>query len=63
MTVHTVLLDELADIVRQIGQSRMILCRCDNEEAVRIGQRLGITLYQGRFIDELLSERRAVGVL
>ena len=55
------LLDELEGLVQRIGHSRMILCRCDNEEAVRLGQRLGISLFQGRFVDQLLAEQRAIG--
>jgi hypothetical protein len=31
------------------------MCRCDNEEAVTMGQSLGIALFQGRHIDRLLG--------
>lgn len=53
------LLDHLSARVQEIGQSRMILCRCDGEEAIRIGQRLGITLFQGRFVDQLVASQQS----
>jgi hypothetical protein len=31
------------------------MCRCDTEEAVTVGQALGISLFQGRHIDRLLG--------
>jgi EAL domain-containing protein (putative c-di-GMP-specific phosphodiesterase class I) len=41
--------------VRDFGSNRVILCRCDNKEAVQYGQALGISLFQGRYIDNLLT--------
>ncbi len=54
------LLDDLAARIQDIGQSRMILCRCDGEEAISIGQRLGIALFQGRFVDHLVSRQQSI---
>jgi len=34
----------------------MVLCRCDNREAVDFGKSVGITLFQGRFIENLIAE-------
>ena len=48
----------LDEYVRRCGQARMILCRCDDSYAVDLGQGAGITLFQGRHIDELLSRRQ-----
>jgi len=46
---------ELRKIVMETGQARTILCRCDNEHAVQVGQSLGIVMFQGRYIDRLLE--------
>lgn len=43
------------DAVERTGRSRLILARCDSEEAVRFGQSVGLRLFQGRHIDRLLS--------
>jgi EAL domain-containing protein (putative c-di-GMP-specific phosphodiesterase class I) len=46
---------ELADAVRAAGSNRVILCRCDNRSAIEFGHALGISLFQGRYIDSLLD--------
>lgn len=45
----------LQAVVLRCGADRMILCRCDSEHAVRFGQQFGISLYQGRLLDQLLK--------
>ncbi len=51
---------ELAKAVADCGHNRVILCRCDNKLAVDYGHGLGITLFQGRFIDSLVTPTLAV---
>ena len=52
---------ELKEHVDRCGRARIILTRCDSDEAVRFGQSLGITMFQGRYIDKQLnSEARIV---
>jgi hypothetical protein len=46
---------QLADAVRQCGPNRIILCRCDGRQAVDYGQALGISLFQGRFLDKIID--------
>ena len=46
---------EIVKAVSDFGSNRVILCRCDNKEAVQYGQALGISLFQGRYIDSLLT--------
>lgn len=46
---------EIADCVRRVGPTRIVLCRCDDQRAIDFGQRLGISLFQGRHIDNLLA--------
>lgn len=45
----------LAEAVRSAGGNRVILCRCDNRSAVEYGHALGISLFQGRYIDNVLN--------
>ncbi|MBU0725788.1 MAG: hypothetical protein KJ904_15930 [Alphaproteobacteria bacterium] len=51
---------ELKQHVDRCGRARIILCRCDSDEAVRFGQSLGITMFQGRHVDKLLAEGRRI---
>ncbi len=46
---------EIVKAVSEFGSNRVILCRCDNKEAVQYGQALGISLFQGRYIDSVLT--------
>lgn len=46
---------ELASAVAANQPSRVILCHCDNRQAVEFGQSIGIPLFQGRYIDSLLN--------
>jgi EAL domain-containing protein (putative c-di-GMP-specific phosphodiesterase class I) len=46
---------KLADAVEKCGKSRVILARCDNQDAIYYGQALGISLYQGRFVDAVID--------
>jgi hypothetical protein len=43
----------LEDYVKKCGTSRVILCRCDAQDAVEFGQKIGITLFQGRHVEAL----------
>jgi EAL domain-containing protein (putative c-di-GMP-specific phosphodiesterase class I) len=48
----------LKDLIRERKRGRTILARCDSEAAVKVGQQLGITLFQGRYIDALARGSR-----
>jgi hypothetical protein len=39
----------------KMGSERLILTHCDTEQALEAGDSLGITLYQGLLLDEMLS--------
>lgn len=43
----------LKEMIRERKKGRTILARCDSEAAVKVGQQMGITLFQGRYIDAL----------
>lgn len=51
---------KLAEAVRACGNNRVILTRCDNKQAVQYGQALGITLFQGRYLDGLVNPKSVV---
>jgi EAL domain-containing protein (putative c-di-GMP-specific phosphodiesterase class I) len=38
-------------------RGRTILSRCDSEAAIRVGRQMGITLFQGRYVDSMMRER------
>jgi hypothetical protein len=45
----------LAQSLKTMGTQRAVLCRCDMPVGVEYGRSLGINLYQGRYIDQLLA--------
>jgi EAL domain-containing protein (putative c-di-GMP-specific phosphodiesterase class I) len=48
--------DGLRQAARDMGSERLILNRCDSEQALEVGKSLGITLYQGHLLDKMLSD-------
>lgn len=53
-------LADLKTAIKQAGPARMIMSRCDNPESIRIGHEMGISLFQGRHIDQMLDQDRPV---
>jgi len=49
---------EMDTLVNNSGRERVILCRCDSPTAIKFGQSLGITLFQGRYIDNMIARQR-----
>ncbi|MHC8493219.1 EAL domain-containing protein [Thalassospira sp. SM2505] len=49
---------EMDNLVKNSGRERVILCRCDTPTAIKFGQSLGITLFQGRYIDNMIARQR-----
>ncbi len=45
----------LRDAIEACGKSRVILARCDAADAVYYGQALGISLFQGRYVDSIVN--------
>ena len=50
--------EALREAVSRLGAGRLILARCDSEQALEFGLSLGITLYQGYLLDTMLSKDR-----
>ena len=48
-------LERLRALIARTGPSRVVLCRVDARLAVDLGHALGISLFQGRSIEELLN--------
>ena len=49
--------ERLRAALKRIDASRVILTRCESDDALELGQTLGINLFQGYFLDHLLSEK------
>jgi len=47
---------KLRDLVQEAGRTTVILARCDNREAVDFGRSVGITMFQGHYIEHLIAE-------
>ncbi|MFN7402291.1 MAG: hypothetical protein ACK5R4_08170, partial [Alphaproteobacteria bacterium] len=50
----------LKDAIRTCGTNRGIMTRCDNELAVRYGQSIGLSLFQGRYLDGQINPKSVV---
>ena len=48
---------ELKQMIRDRKKGRTILARCDSDASVKVGQQLGITLFQGRYVDSVARGR------
>lgn len=46
----------LTNMVKEEGENRLILIRCDNREAIDFGKSVGINLFQGRYVENLIAE-------
>ncbi len=45
----------LLNAINKCGANRVILCRCDTQYAIDYGRGLGISLFQGRHLDQILN--------
>ena len=46
----------LKEAVKKCGANRIIMCRCDSQNAVDFGKSIGISLFQGHYIEELIKD-------
>ena len=51
---HVALLqdDDCVKALRELDINKIVFSRCDHEGAIKIGQTLGVKMYQGWLIDE-----------
>lgn len=47
--------ERLREAVMGAGRTRVVLNRCDDKSAIEFGKSLGIAMFQGRYIDELVN--------
>jgi EAL domain-containing protein (putative c-di-GMP-specific phosphodiesterase class I) len=52
--------DRLTAAITRCGANRMILCWCDDKAAIDYGQSIGVSLFQGRYLDQLINPRARV---
>lgn len=50
------LLKDVRDTLAAWGTARMILARCDSEQAMDVGRSFGVTLFQGRYVDKVAQQ-------
>lgn len=48
--------DKVRTFVKRIGENRVVMCRVDSREAIDFGRRVGIALFQGRQVENLIAE-------
>jgi EAL domain-containing protein (putative c-di-GMP-specific phosphodiesterase class I) len=48
----------LRSAVLRADPAKVILCRCDDLEAIKFGRRMGISLFQGRYVDHMVKTRQ-----
>ena len=46
----------ISAMVKEDGEGRIVLIRCDNREAIDFGKSVGITQFQGCFVENLIAE-------
>ncbi|MFA6279859.1 MAG: hypothetical protein WC612_03580 [Bdellovibrionales bacterium] len=49
------MIPEIRNIIMETGQAHTILCRCEDERAIKTGQEIGIVMFQGRYVDHILA--------
>ena len=47
---------KIRSMVKRGGGDRIIMCRCDNREAIDFGRSVGIELFQGRHVESLIAD-------
>lgn len=51
---------QLGEAIKVCGTNRVILTRCDSQKAVLYGQALGLSLFQGRYLDRMMNPKSTV---
>lgn len=50
----------IREAIQRAGATRVVLCRCDNQQAIAFGESMGLTMYQGRYVDRLVKANALV---
>ncbi len=51
--------ESFSRLVARLEPERIMFCRCDSQRAMALGQSLGVRLFQGRYVSEMLDAQRA----
>lgn len=51
---------KLEAAIRHCGNNRVILARCDSQQAVDFGQAMGLSLFQGRYLDSVINPKSTI---
>ena len=51
---------ELQAAIKECGVNRVILTRCDDRAAIDYGQAMGVSLFQGRYLDSLMNPKATI---
>ena len=54
---------ELGDVIEAVGRDRVILSRTDSEDAVKWALGLGVTRFQGRYVDTIADAMASKGMI
>ena len=49
-------LERIKGLVEDAGKGTVIMTRCDNRESIDFGRSVGIAMFQGHFIEQLIAE-------
>jgi EAL domain-containing protein (putative c-di-GMP-specific phosphodiesterase class I) len=49
--------ERLREAIKATNPRRIIMMRCESDDAIELGHELGISLFQGYFLDHLLAEK------
>ena len=52
---------ELDSVVEKVGRERVVLCHCDGPQAIRFGRGLGISLFQGYYVANMIEAQASRG--
>lgn len=55
--------EDLKNQIAKIGRNKVVLCRVDSEDAIGWGLGLGVSRFQGRFVDGLIATMTAKGLI
>lgn len=51
---------EFRAMIKRNEPERVVLCRCDEKRAIEVGWSVGITTFQGRYVDDLITSKKVL---
>ena len=50
--------ENFMDYANKAERAKIILCNIESQEAIEAGNNLGINLYQGKYVQRLMNEKK-----